>query len=147
MGAVEAREHQVASASEFRRLLDEALRMVDADQRSGPLIRATGMRMRLEFPDLDLVLNVGPGEEAGSRLGWEFSDHVEWNPRLSLTMDSTVANACLQGKESLAIAIARRRVRLSGEARSALRYVPALRLVGDAYRRVVRAEYPHLALA
>ncbi len=104
------------------------------------------MRMRFEFPDLKLVLNVAPGDDAGSHLRWEFSDSVEWEPRLKLTMDSEVANAYLQGKESLAIAIARQRVRCSGETRCALLYVPAMRLVVDAYRRVVRDEYPHLAI-
>jgi len=146
MGTVEAARSARLSASEFRRLLDAALTEVNSDDRSGPLLRATGMRMRFEFPDLKLVLNVAPGDDAGSHLRWEFSDSVEWEPRLKLTMDSEVANAYLQGKESLAIAIARQRVRCSGETRCALLYVPAMRLVVDAYRRVVRDEYPHLAI-
>jgi hypothetical protein len=134
------------SAEEFRRLLDEALTAADADERAGPLLRATGMRIRLDFPDLGLVLNVAPGEEPGSHMRWRFSDAADWEPRLKLTMDSPVANAYLQGKESLAIAIAHRRVRCSGEARWVLIYVPAMRLVAEAYRRVVRDEFPHLAV-
>ena len=43
-----------------------------------------------------------------------------------------IANAYLQGKESLAIAIARGRVRYDGDARCALLYVPALRPRGRA---------------
>ena len=62
-------------------------------------------------------------------------------------MDSEVANRYLQGKESLAIAIARRRVRCRGESKVALLYVPAMRLLCEPYRRVVAAEYPHLAIA
>jgi hypothetical protein len=34
----------------------------------------------------------------------------------------------------------------SGEARSALLYLPALKLVAGPYRRVVSSAYPHLAL-
>jgi len=147
MGTVEATRSPRVSASEFRRLLDETLRAVNSDERVGPLVRATGMRLRLELPDLKLVLNVAPGEEPGSHLRWKFADDVGWEPRLKLTMDSEVANAYLQGKESLAIAIARQRVRCSGEARCALLYVPAMRLVADAYRRVVRNEHPNLAVA
>jgi hypothetical protein len=61
-------------------------------------------------------------------------------------MDSATANAYLQGKESLAVAIARGKVRCSGESRVALLYLPALRLVVEPYRRLVRERYPHLAL-
>ena len=85
--------------------------------------------MRFEFTDLGLVLNVAASEEPGHHLRWEFSDAVDWEPRLKLRMDSRIANAYLQGKESLAIAIARGRVRFDGDTRCALRYVPTLRLV------------------
>jgi hypothetical protein len=132
------------SATEYRALLDQALSELDADDKSGPLLRAAGLRIRLEFPDLDLVLNVAASEEPAHHLRWSFSDAVEWQPRLSLRMDSRIANAYLQGKESLAIAIAHGRVRFSGDTRCALLYVPALRLVVGPYRRVVRREYPHL---
>ena len=132
------------SATEYRALLDQALSELDADDKSGPLLRAAGLRIRLEFPDLDLVLNVAASEEAAHHLRWSFSDAVDWQPKLSLRMDSRIANAYLQGKESLAIAIAHGRVRFSGDTRCALLYVPALRLVVGPYRRVVRREYPHL---
>jgi hypothetical protein len=61
-------------------------------------------------------------------------------------MDSKVANAYLQGKESLAIAIARGRVKATGDTRSALVYIPTLRLLVASYRRLVTQEHPHLVL-
>ena len=144
MATVEATRRPSGTATEFRELLDEALSELDADEKSGPLLRAAGLRMRFDFPDLRLVLNVAASEEPDHHLRWEFSDAVEWEPKLSLRMDSRIANAYLQGKESLAIAIARGRVRLKGDTRCALLYVPALRLVVGPYRRLVRQEYPHL---
>jgi hypothetical protein len=144
MVAAEATRSPNGSATEFRELLDEALSELDADEKSGPLLRAAGLRMRFDFPDLGLVLNVAASEEPDHHLRWEFSDAVGWEPKLSLRMDSRIANAYLQGKESLAIAIARGRVRLKGDTRCALLYVPALRLVVGPYRRLVRQEYPHL---
>ncbi len=144
MVTAEATRSPSGSATEFRELLDEALSELDADEKSGPLLRAAGLRMRFDFPDLRLVLNVAASEEPDHHLRWEFSDAVEWEPKLSLRMDSRIANAYLQGKESLAIAIARGRVRLKGDTRCALLYVPALRLVVGPYRRLVRQEYPHL---
>jgi hypothetical protein len=144
MGTVEATRSPKGSATEFRELLDEALSELDADEKSGPLLRAAGLRMRFDFTDLGLVLNVTASEEPAHHLRWEFSDAVDWEPKLSLRMDSRIANAYLQGKESLAIAIARGRIRFNGDTRCALVYVPALRLVVGPYRRLVRRQYPHL---
>ena len=134
------------SAAELRDLLDQALSEVDADARSGSLLRAAGLRVRFRFPDVDLVLNVAPSEEGAHHLRWTFSNRPRWEPKLELIMDSAAANAYLQGQESLAIAIARGRVRCKGETRTALLYVPALRLLVDEYRRLVRRRYPRLAL-
>jgi len=144
MVTVEATRSPNVSVTEFRELLDEALSELDTDEKTGPLLRAAGLRMRFDFPDLGMVLNVATSEEPGHHLRWEFSDAVDWEPKLTFSMDSQIANAYLQGKESLAIAIARGRVRYKGDTRCALLYVPALRLVVGPYRRLVRREYPHL---
>jgi len=133
-------------ADEFRDLLDEVLADVDADDKAGSLLRAAGLRMRFRFPDLGMVLNVAPSEDPDHHLRWAFSDAVDWEPRLDLTMDSQVANAYLQGQESLAIGIARGRVRAEGDTRCALLYVPALRLVVDSYRRQIRLRHPRLVI-
>lgn len=134
------------SATQLRDLLDRALAEVDADDRAGSLLRAAGLRIRLICPDVGLTLSVAPSEEGRHHLRWTFADPPEWKPALELTMSSRVANAYLQGGESLAIAIARRRVRCTGEARTALRYLPAMRFLVDAYRRRVREDYPELAI-
>src|SRR3954447_7988646 len=135
-----------AAAAEFRHLLDDVLKETDADDHAGPLLRAAGLRIRFEFPDLPLVLSLAGTDEGEHPLSWRFSEDVEWNPKLTLRMDSKVANAYLQGKESLAIAIARGRVKLEGDTRSALVYIPALRLLVASYRRLVTQEHPHLVL-
>ena len=62
-------------------------------------------------------------------------------------MPAAVANRYLQGRESLAIAIARGEVSCKGEPRTALLYLPAARLLGEPYRRVVEAEFPALVAA
>jgi hypothetical protein len=134
------------AAAEFRALLNNVLRETDADEHAGPLLRAAGLRVRFEFPDLPFVLNVATTEDRDHHLTWRFDDEVDWKPKLTLRMDSMVANAYLQGKESLAIAIARGRVRLKGDTRSALLYIPALRLLVASYQRLVTQEHPHLVL-
>ena len=133
-------------AGELRELLDRTLTELDGDDRLGPLIRATGMRLRLECPDVRLVVNVAASDSPDHHLRWAFSDKIDWEPRLELRMASDVANAYLQGKESLAVAIARGKVRCKGESKIALLYVPATRLIVEPYRRAVRDLHPDLVL-
>lgn len=137
---------KVADAEEFREVLDRALRELDGDERAGPLLRAAGLSLRIELTDIDLVLRLTAAPEGDHHLRWSFEDTGS-PAKLDLRMDSETANAYLQGKESLAIAIARGKVRCSGESRFALIYLPAMRLVVEPYRRLVREGYPHLALS
>ena len=146
MGSSSPTSGSSTASAEFRHLLDDVLTETDADDHAGPLLRAAGLKVRFEFPDLPLVLNLAATEEGQHHLAWKFSDDTDWKPKLRLQMDSKVANAYLQGKESLAIAIARGRVRATGDTRSALLYIPALRLLVSSYRKVVTQEHPHLAL-
>lgn len=134
-----------AGADEFREVLDRALRDLDGDDRSGPLLRAAGLSLRIELTDLGLVLRIWADQGDEHHLRWTFGESDD-PPKLDLKMDSETANAYLQGQESLAIAIARGKVRCSGESRIALLYLPAMRLVVEPYRRQVRERYPHLAL-
>ena len=134
------------SAEELREVLDAVLSAIDVDERTGTLVRAAGPRMRFEFTDRGVLLNLAPGEGRGHSLRWSFDDEIDWEPRLRLWMDSTTANRYLQGRESLAIAIARGRVRCEGDARAALLYVPAMRLLVEPYRRLIVERFPRLAV-
>jgi len=145
---VPASAHQPVEVrrTDLREALERSLEAVDADEHVGPLIGATKLRMRLEFTDLDLALNVAAGEH-DRNVEWSFADDPGWRPRLVLRMSSAVANRYLQGRESLAIALARREVRCEADSRVALLYLPATRLLSDAYRRVVEADFPALVAA
>lgn len=134
------------SKRELRQILDRVLKEVDADPKDGPKLRAAGLQQRIEISDLGLVLNIGPGGRSGDRLTWKFSDKVDWEPKLTMRMDSEVANCYLQGKENIALAIVRKRISTSCEARAALRYFPASRPIFEHYREIVEKDYPHLAV-
>jgi hypothetical protein len=151
MGAAMAvkTEEQTAgfrSAEELRAVLERVLTDLDADDVSGPLMRASKLRIRFEFPDIGLVLNTASSDDPHHHIEWAFSDDVDWKPALELTMDSETANRYLQGKESLPIAIARRKVRCRGESRFTILFLPVLRLIVEPYRRTIRARHPALAL-
>ena len=136
------------SADELREVLDGLLTSVDADERSGPLLRAAHLRTRFEFTDLGLVLNVASAEsEEEHCVEWSFARRAPWAPKVVLRMDSSVANRWLQGEESLAIAIARGRVRCAGGTKSTLFFVPIAKLLSEPDRRLIEAEHPHLRLA
>ena len=70
---------------------------------------------------------------------------MAWEPDVEMAMDSDVANRYFQGKENIAMAIARRRIKSSGNVKKALALVPITKPVFAKYREMVEADYPHLA--
>lgn len=140
-------EAKFRSADELREILDRVLSLVDRNERAGPILRATGMRLRLRCPDLGLAVNIAASDSPDSCVSWSFAKRAPWKPKLELTMASAVANAYLQGKASVPVAIARGQIRCHGDARATLLYLPAAKLIIDPYRELVAAEYPHLVIA
>ncbi|HYH60683.1 MAG TPA: hypothetical protein VD766_02350 [Solirubrobacterales bacterium] len=134
-------------ADELRELIDHVFAELDADERRGSLLRAAKLEVRFEITDLDLVVHMRAAE-GRHHLAWDFAERAEEaEAGLSLTMDSATANGYLQGRESLAVAIARGRVRCSGDLRTTIVYLPALRLLVEPYRAWVERLHPDLALA
>lgn len=130
-------------AAEFRAAIEQAFELAELDDAIGPAICAADPRLRFEFTD-GSALNVWAGPDR--RLRWSF-EPVEWTPKLVLSMSPATANRYLQGRESLAIAIAHGQVKVRGSTRAALRSLPATRLLGEPYRRVVAGgSFPSLAL-
>jgi hypothetical protein len=132
------------SAEEFRQVLDRTFGLMSSDPEMGPKLRDADTPQRFEFPDLDLVVNVTAGEQENLR--WEWSDDVPWEPEVEMTMDSEIANRYFQGKENIAIALARRRIRSSGNTKKALALIPVTRPVFARYREMVERDYPHLVV-
>ena len=135
------------SPKEFREVLDRTFELMSTDPEMGPKLRAAETPQRFEFPDLDLVVNITFVEGAGDgqNLRWEWSDDVPWEPDVEMKMDSDVANRYFQGKENIARASARRKIKTSGNVKKALALVPITKPVFAKYRAMVEAEYPHLA--
>jgi hypothetical protein len=132
------------SAEEFREVLDKTFGLMSTDPEMGPKLRDADTPQRFEFPDLDLVVNVTAGEQENLR--WEWSDDVPWEPEVEMTMDSEIANRYFQGKENIAIALARRRIRSKGNTKKALALIPVTKPVFARYRQMVEREYPHLVV-
>jgi hypothetical protein len=135
------------SAKEFREVMDRVFALMDADAEMGPQLRDADVPQRFEFDDLDLVVNIRaatPGEDAN--LVWEWTDDVAWESKVRMKMSSETANRYFQGKENVALAIARRRIKTGGDVKAALALIPITKPVFDHYRELVERDYPHLVL-
>jgi hypothetical protein len=133
------------SSREFQTLMDHVFSMMSEDPEMGPRLRDADVPQRFEFSDVDLVCNVRAARtgEAGC-LHWEWADDVDWEPKVRMTMSSETANKYFQGKENIAMAIARRRIKTGGDVKAALELMPITKPVFARYRALVEAEYPHL---
>jgi hypothetical protein len=133
------------SDAQFREVMDRTFALMSEDPSMGPTLRDADVPQRFEFPDASLVVNIRAartGEEGN--LHWEWSDAVDWEPRVRMTMSTETANRYFQGKENVAMAIARRRIRTGGDVRAALEILPMTKPVFERYLAMIRAEYPHL---
>jgi hypothetical protein len=132
------------SPSEFREVIDRVFSMMSEDPEMGPKLRDADVPKRFEFDDLDLVVNVRAGSGDEGNLHWEWTDDVEWDPKVKMKMSSEVANRYFQGSENVAMAIARRRIKTGGDVRAALSLIPITKPIYARYRAMLEDEYPHL---
>ena len=133
-------------ATEFRACMDQVFRMMSTDPEMGPKLRDADTPQRFEFPDVDLVVNINAAADAGdgNNLVWEWSDDVDCEPEVKMEMSSDVANRYFQGKENVAMAIARRRIKTSGNVKKALALIPITKPVYAMYRGYLEQEHPDL---
>jgi hypothetical protein len=135
------------SSREFRTVIDRVFQMMDADPEMGPKLRDADVPQRFEFPDFDLVMNIRaatPGEDAN--LVWTWIDDPDFEPKVTMTMSSETANRYFQGKENIALAIARRRIKSKGDVRASLKLIPITEPIFAQYRAMVEREFPHLVV-
>ena len=133
------------SPKEFREVMNRIFTMMSEDPDMGPKLRDADVPQRFEFEDVDMVVNIRaarPDEEGN--LIWEWTDDVDWDPKVKMNMSSETANTYFQGKENVALAIARRRIKTGGDVKSALALIPITKPIFERYRAVVESEYPHL---
>jgi hypothetical protein len=132
------------SVAEFREVMDRTFKLMSDDPEMGPKLRDADTPQRFEFTDFDLVVNIRPGGPDEPNLAWEWTDDIAWEPKVKMAMSSETANRYFQGKENVAIAIARRRIKAGGDVKAALQIFPITKPLFGQYRAMVAAEYPHL---
>ncbi len=138
---------EFTSEKEFRTVIDQVFEMMDEDPDMGPKLRDADVPQRFEFTDYDLVVNIRAaraGEDGN--LHWEWSDDVDWEPKVKMEMSSETANRYFQGKENVAMALARRRIKSGGDVKAALSLIPITKPIYARYREFLEDQYPHLAV-
>jgi hypothetical protein len=132
------------SPTEFREVMDRTFKLMSEDPDIGPQLRDADAPQRFEFTDLEMVVNIRAGGPEEANLAWEWTDEVDWEPKVKMTMSSETANRYFQGKENVAIAIARRRIKAGGDVKAALAIIPITKPLFARYRQMIAADYPHL---
>ena len=136
---------EFSSPDEFREVMDRTFAMMSEDEEMGPRLRSADVPQCFEFTDFELVVHIRPcrSDEDGN-LCWEWSETVAWQPKVTMAMSSETANRYFQGKENVAMAIARRRIKTGGDVKAALSLIPITKPIFARYRDMVTADYPHL---
>src|SRR3954466_3793108 len=125
--------------------MDRVFAMMDEDPDMGPKLRDADVPQRFEFTDVDMVVNIRAAAAAeDGNLHWEWTDDVDWKPKVQMAMSSETANRYFQGKENVAMAVARRRIKTSGDMKAARALIPITKPVYAQYRDYVEREKPHL---
>jgi len=133
------------SAKELREVIDKIFTLMDTDPDMGPKLRDADTPQQFEFTDFDVVVNIRAArDDEDGNLYWEWTEDVDWKPKVTMTMSSEVANRYFQGKENVAMAVARRRIKTGGDVKAALALIPITKPIYDQYRDYVEREKPHL---
>src|SRR4051794_22375872 len=105
--------------------MDRIFGLMDEDPEMGPELRDADVPQGFGFTDLDMVGNIRAAREReGGNLHWEWTDGVDWEPKVRMAMSSETASRYFQGKENVALAIARRRIKAGGDVKAALSLIP-----------------------
>ena len=124
--------------------MDRTFALMSEDPEIGPRLRDADTPQQFRFPDLGMVVNIRAGDAGEPNLAWEWNDDVPWEPQVKMEMSSETANRYFQGKENVAIAIARRRIKAGGDVKAALQIIPITKPLFARYSEMIAADYPHL---
>ena len=132
------------SPEEFREVMDRTFALMSEDPEMGPRLRDADCPQQFKFPDVEMVVNIRSDSLEEPNLVWEWNDQVPREPKVTLEMSSDTANRYFQGRENVAIAIARRRIKAGGDVKAALAIIPITKPLFAHYREMIAADYPHL---
>ncbi|NKQ51957.1 SCP2 sterol-binding domain-containing protein [Amycolatopsis sp. K13G38] len=105
------------------------------DDKIGPKLIATGMRLRMNFSDPDSIVTV---DFAGQKVLTGAEADIEADA--VLTMSADTANRYWQGKVSLPLAMAKGKLKIGGSASQLLRLAPVAKDLYPVYVEMLKAD-------
>src|SRR5207302_8845722 len=129
------------SVEEFREVMDRTFAPMSDDPDMGPQLREADTPQRFEFTDVEMVVNIRAGGPDEPNLAWEWTDEVAWEPKVKMAMSSETANRYFRGKENVAVAIARRKIKAGGDFKAAVAIIPITKPLHARYREMIAADY------
>ncbi len=123
--------------AEFRRVFERIFELMNQTPEVGRKLRDAHAPHRFLITDLGLEFNVTGAPDAEERQGrflrWTWGA-ADWEPVVTMRMTSDVANRFFQGKESVPLALALGRVKLSGPPITLLKLAPVTNPIHPTYR-------------
>jgi hypothetical protein len=136
------------SPEEFKRVFEQLFELMNEHPEVGRPLRDAQAPHRFDITDLGLDFNVvaaPPEDEAEGRyLRWTW-EPPDWEPLITMSMTSEVANRFFQGKENVALAVVLGRVKLKGPMSTILELAPVTKPIHPVYREWLQANgFAHL---
>lgn len=133
---------------EFRKVFEQIFVLMDAHPTVGKALADARAPHRFQIADYGLEFHVTYAEPGGASQGkflrWQWGE-ADWDPMITLTMNSDVANRFFQGRESIATAVMLGRVKLRGPMSKILELAPVTKPIHPVYRQWLEDQgYDHL---
>ncbi|OBC05147.1 sterol carrier protein [Gordonia sp. 852002-50816_SCH5313054-c] len=123
-----------ANADEVEKYLGGIFQDAFADPELGPKLRATGAKLQTTYSDPEVSLIVDLGNATVSRADGASVDAAE------MKMSADTGNAYWQGKVNLPLAMAKGKVKVSGDITSLLKLAPLTKRLIPAYVDRLKAD-------
>ena len=124
-------------------MMDQIFAMMSTDADMGPALRDADVPQRFDFDDVDLVVNIRATRDGRGRgTYWDVVGRRRLGAAGADGDELAGREQYFQGKENIAMAIARRRIKTGGDVKAALALIPITKPVFARYRDLVRARIP-----
>ncbi len=80
--------------------MDRTFALMSDDPDMGPKLRDADTPQRFEFTDFDLVVNIRAGGADEPNLAWEWSDEIDWEPKVRMAMSSAPPTATSRARRT-----------------------------------------------
>jgi hypothetical protein len=125
------------NADEFKRVFEHIFQLMNETPVVGKALRDAHAPHRFLITDFDLEFNVTAAPDADEKKGryliWTWGT-AKWEPVVTMTMSSQVANKYFQGKENIVIAVAMGRAKVKGPMTTLLKLAPMTNPIHPVYR-------------